>query len=63
MVIGRYLVPSVDADTAPTAKILKNKRQRFHSSTYCGLSPEELVRYDHVASWNNFEEWLEVDLG
>ena len=46
MVLGRYLVPSIDIGPAMTVNILKSNGEVVHRSTYQDFLPEDLERFD-----------------
>eukprot|EP00804_Cyclotella_cryptica_P030525 CCRYP_020633-RA/>CCRYP_020633-RA protein AED:0.28 eAED:0.28 QI:0/0/0/1/0/0/4/0/472 len=63
IVLGRSLGPSIDVGPALTAKILKQNGALVHWSTYCGLTPEEIVNTVEQATMKSFNESIEVMLG
>ena len=63
LVLGRYLGPSIVVGPALTAKKFLKNGEIVHRSTYCGLTPEEIVNPVEQAAMKNFNESIEVKLG
>lgn len=63
MVLGRYLGPSFDVGPALTAKILKANGQIFHTSTYRGLTQDEVDSPEERSEREAFDKSVAEKLG